>query len=143
MSDPYILSPYLVDVTAASACQDFIRTREADMRVLWDSLAFRAHFLPPDDQRVLEDVVSSGGRVAQPLEPAASWDRLVEREILLLESQAYQKHRYLRIEIETLRQCNFRCGFCPVHDDPKPRAFMAEDLYFSMRRMNNPSKYLD
>ncbi len=42
------------------------------------------------------------------------------------ESTSFQIHR---VDIETFRQCNARCGYCPQSTNPKPRGVMEIDLF--------------
>lgn len=54
--------------------------------------------------------------------------RLIAMELILSEQEAFHRHRYDHVGIEINSHCNFRCGFCPVAQDPLPKQLMAPDL---------------
>ena len=57
------------------------------------------------------------------------FDQLTGSGLLILPSQLKMIHRYRTLEIEINRNCNFRCVYCPVRFDPKPKDSMSMSLY--------------
>jgi hypothetical protein len=61
------------------------------------------------------------------LEPELAFLR--EHAAIVPAELAFRMHRYLSIEIEITRHCNYRCVFCPVSVAPKPKGVMSRELF--------------
>jgi hypothetical protein len=104
--------------------------------VLFNDLTDRAYRCSPEDARLLEQLshapaapesLAASGTDPQ---PAARIQRLVQTRLLvpsaLDETGAFAAHK---VDIETCRQCNARCLYCPQSVAPKPRGVMPLELF--------------
>lgn len=131
MKATLLVSPYLLDVSSTPEAGRFLRSHGLAARVLFDFVSYRATVLTSCEAAALEGALEAGrtdGGALSALLPDAG-RRLIDRGVLLPEADAYRKHRYTTIELEIVRQCNFRCSFCPVKEAPKPRGFMSDEVY--------------
>lgn len=133
----YVVSPYLqsaiVELHGAlrGLVQREIREGATPSQFVFDALNRRAVALSEQEYAALIEL----RRVSGPISPlalrtaASNFDFFLEAELVLPVEVAFLRHRYECVEIEINRHCNFRCGFCPVKDLAKPRAFMSQSLF--------------
>jgi radical SAM protein with 4Fe4S-binding SPASM domain len=134
----YVVSPYLASIpdpvvdswAAAREHQHEVDAPIAGRGMFYDLLRQRLLVTSREDKLRLElwRREPEGIDALAELEPE-TFRLFTGRELLLHESDAFRQHRYICVEIEINRHCNFRCSFCPVEKAPKPKAFMAPELF--------------
>jgi len=142
-AENYVVSPYLqsipeeevsayIGATGDSALRGKLRERSSaeDVVLLFDMLEPRIVALSRPDAKRLDRLRSDTPAIHAFMESEPEmFARLRDHRLLLLEDQAFRRHSYKSIEIETNRHCNFRCVFCPVAAEPKPKGTMTQEVY--------------
>jgi hypothetical protein len=67
-------------------------------------------------------------RLADDVDPAEI-HKAVAHHLIIAPETRWELHTIQRVEIETHTACNWRCEYCPVRTEPKPRASMGLDLF--------------
>ena len=132
----WVASPYVHEVPYAPFSGRLPELRDASApHVLYDLLNERIVVLAPAEyervRALAVDDGASGTDDAREFRPDddATDAFLVANELAFRADEVFRRHNYRNVEIEINRHCNFRCQFCPVSVDPKPRAFMTDDTF--------------
>jgi MoaA/NifB/PqqE/SkfB family radical SAM enzyme len=135
MDNGYKVSPYLQEITATwlpylkkhlpkGALERLGSSR--DVMVI-DFLNWKLTEIPHALNTFLRKLRRDNAAVADLSDPmlrfAAANDLLAREDVIL------RRHGYRHIEVEINRHCNYRCGFCPVEKDPKPKGFMTPETF--------------
>jgi len=66
-------------------------------------------------------------------------DEAIDNKIILEEDKKWNSTRYRYIEIEINTDCNYRCEYCPVRNEPKERKVMSIEAFKEV--INKVKKY--
>jgi hypothetical protein len=105
-------------------------------RIIFNELTNQAFKCSPEDERLLADLSVAPASLAT-LSAADPDPRLPERvgrlvnARLLVPASDDETGQFAlrRVDIETCRQCNARCLYCPQSVAPKPRGVMPPELF--------------
>ncbi|MCP5050517.1 MAG: radical SAM protein [bacterium] len=90
----------------------------------------RLYIMSREEQRLLDRIRVEPGAVKELEKTRSDTIRgFIRASLLMKKEEVYRLHRYVRFEIEINRHCNYRCRFCPISTDPKPRAFMSDETF--------------
>lgn len=113
---------------------DRLRVRAArfdlDTTVVFDALTNGFVTVARRDRALLERLAGRSFRLCDLTEDEIeAVDRLQSAGLIFPAKDVFRKQNIDRVPIEINTHCNFRCSFCPVAAAPKPKAFMAMDVF--------------
>jgi radical SAM protein with 4Fe4S-binding SPASM domain len=133
-----IASPYLqvidreelsavCDVAASQGLELHPYLDDGTLGVVLDHLDHRFIVLSTNDIGLLDSIQRNPSSIGNLTAP--TYGRLLAARALVRADEIVRRHNFNSIEIEINRHCNIRCEFCPVATAPKPKGFMADELY--------------